>query len=64
MASPVRSSWFGREISVLLTNGKWLSGELTEVSDMHILLNTKNGETQIMAHAMMVVRLAEESQEE
>ena len=58
MPGAVRSSWFGRELSVLLVSGKWVSGELTEVTDHYIVLSSDGGDTQIMVHAMVVVRLA------
>jgi sRNA-binding regulator protein Hfq len=62
--SIVKSSWFGRQVSVLLISGKSLTGELTEVSDHYIVLTTKTDETQIMAHAIIAIRPAEQAQQE
>jgi sRNA-binding regulator protein Hfq len=60
----VKSAWFGREINVLLSNGKTLSGELVETSEQFIVLNTAKGaEVQIMSHAIMVIRPAEDTPE-
>ncbi len=56
MADVVKSEWFGREISVLLTNGKRVSGELTEVSPNYIVLDRENGEVQVMKHAVILIQ--------
>ena len=64
MASIVKSSWFGKQVSVLLVSGKSVAGELSEVSDHYIVLTTKAGEMQIMAHAIVAIRPAEQAQEE
>ena len=58
MPGVVRPDWFGRELSVLLVSGKWVSGELTEVADHYIVLNGDGGDVQIMVRAMVAVRLA------
>ena len=63
MASIVKSSWFGKQVTVMLVSEKSVSGELSEVSDHYIVLTTKNGETQIMASAIIAIRLAEQAQE-
>jgi len=59
MASIVKSSWFGRQVTVLLVTEKSVSGELSEVSEHYIVLTTKSGEMQIMANAIIAIRLAE-----
>ena len=56
MANVVKASWFGRKLDVLLVSGKSVVGELAEVSDSYIVLNTKDGELQVMVHAIMVIR--------
>ena len=56
MPNAVRASWFGRELSVMLSNGKSLSGELTEVTEHYIVLKSKNVETQVMVHAILIIR--------
>lgn len=64
MASVVNSGWFGRGISVLLVNGKTMTGELTEISDHYIVIESGGASTQIMVHAIIAVRLAEEKEEQ
>lgn len=59
MAGAVKPSWFGRNISILLASGKWLTGELTEVTESYVVLRTDGGEVQVMVHAMVAVRLAD-----
>ncbi len=59
MPGVVRPDWFGRDLSVLLVSGKRVSGELTEVTDHYIVLNSDGGDVQVMVHAMVAVRLAE-----
>jgi len=59
MADIVRTGWFGRDISVLMTNGKTASGELTETAENYIVITRKDGvEMQIMAHAIIAIRLS------
>ena len=58
MANVVKSSWFGRQVSVLLVSGKSVVGELSEVSDNYIVLTTKTGELQVMVHAIVAIRPA------
>ncbi|MFP4176022.1 MAG: hypothetical protein ACOCTQ_01960 [Planctomycetota bacterium] len=55
-AEVVKSEWFGRELSVLLTNGKTVSGELTEVSPNFIVLDRDKGEVQVMKHAIILIQ--------
>jgi ferredoxin-fold anticodon binding domain-containing protein len=56
MANVVKSSWFGRQVNVLLVSGKSVVGELAEVTDNYIVLNTKSGELQVMVHAIVAIR--------
>jgi len=63
MAGLIKVGWFGRQINVLMVNGKSISGELTEVSEHYIVVTRAGSETQIMAHAVVAVRLAEEKAE-
>jgi len=61
MADVVKTGWFGRKITVLMVNGKSITGELTQVSDNYIVVQNGAGvETQIMVRAIIAVRLAEE----
>jgi sRNA-binding regulator protein Hfq len=63
MAGLVKVGWFGRQISVLMVNGKSVTGELTEVSEHYIVVTRGGADTQIMAHAIMAIRLAGEKEE-
>jgi len=63
MAGLVKIGWFGRQVSVLMVNGKSVTGELSEVSEHYIVLTRGNAETQIMAHAMVAIRLAADKEE-
>ena len=54
----IKPSWFGREVSILLSNGKKIRGELSEVGQSYLIINTSNGETQVMVHAIVLLRLA------
>ena len=58
----VKPTWFGRKVSALLSTGKWLTGELTEVTDNYIVLETSSGEVQVMVHALIAVRPADEGE--
>ena len=58
MANVVKISWFGKNVSVLMVNGKTVTGELTEVTDNYIVLNMGGVETEIMVHAIIAIRLA------
>jgi len=60
MAGLVKMGWFGRQISVLMVNGKSITGELTETSEQYIVVARGGAETQIMAHAIVAIRLADE----
>lgn len=55
----VRTGWFGQRVTVVLLNGKALKGELTEVSERYIVLDADGVATQVMVHAIAVIRLAE-----
>ena len=56
MASVVKATWFGRQVNVLLVSGKSVVGELAEVTDNYIVLDTKSGELQVMVHAIIAIR--------
>ena len=58
----MKQGWFGRQINVLMTNGKSAVGELTEVADKYIVITTNEVETQIMAHAIVAIRLADQGE--
>ena len=58
MADVVKSDWFGRKVNVLLSNGKKVSGELTQVSEHYIVLSSQSGEVQVMVHAIVLIRPA------
>lgn len=60
----VKSSWFGRQITVVLVTDKSVSGELTEVSEHYIVLTNDSGETQVMVHGIIAIRLSEEAASE
>jgi sRNA-binding regulator protein Hfq len=55
MANVVKVSWFGNQISVLMINGKTITGELTETSDNYIVVSRGGSEVQIMVHAIVMV---------
>lgn len=55
MANVVKPTWFARNVNVLLTTGKSVSGEVMETCDSYIVLNTKAGEVQVMVHAIAVI---------
>ena len=59
----VKQEWFGKNISVLLTSGKKIAGELSEVTPAYLVLDGKGGETQVMAHAIVLIRLSDTDQE-
>ncbi len=63
MANVVKPAWFGREINVLLVSGKSVVGELTDVADHYVVLNTKTGELQVMVHAIVAIRPADSSED-
>jgi hypothetical protein len=55
MANVVKTSWFGNRVSVLMTNGKTVTGELTETSDNYIILSRDGAEVQVMVQAIVMV---------
>lgn len=56
MATIVKPEWFGRKISVVMVNGKTLTGELAEVTDNFIVVEgTNNRPVQIMTHAIVAI---------
>jgi len=63
MANVVKSAWFGRQVTVMLVTEKAVTGELIEVSEHYVVLNTKVGEKQIMVHAIIAVWPADQSSE-
>ena len=64
MADVVKTGWFGRKVTVLMVNGKSLSGELSEVTDKYIVVETKSGKpTQVMVHAIVAIRPVEQKEE-
>ncbi len=60
MPGLVKTGWFGKQINVAMVNGKSLTGELSEVSDLYIVITRGGTEVQIMAHAIIAIRLAAE----
>ena len=64
MAQVVKTEWFGRQISVLMVNGKSVTGELSEVTDSYIVLTRGSSETQVMVHAIIAVRAVAEKEAE
>ena len=62
MPGIVRTEWFGRQISVLMVNGKTVTGELSEVTDQYLVLTIGNSQTQIMGHAIIAIRVAAEKE--
>ena len=64
MAQVIKTEWFGRQISVLMVNGKSVTGELSEVTDSYIVLTRGSSETQVMVHAIIAVRAVAEKEGE
>ena len=64
MAQVIQTEWFGKQVSVLMTNGKSVTGELSIVTEHYIVLTRGGVETQIMVHAIIAVRLASEKEQE
>ncbi len=64
MANVVKVGWFGKNVSVLMVNGKTLTGELAEVAENYIVLNVGAPpvEMEIMVHAIIAIRLAGEKE--
>ena len=62
MARVIKPEWLVKQVSVLMVNGKSVTGELSEVSDNFIVLSRGGAETQIMVHAIVAVRLATEKE--
>ena len=63
MAGLIKTGWFGRQVSVLMVNGKSISGVLSEVGDQYIVVTRGGSDTQIMSHAIVAIRLAGEKEE-
>jgi len=64
MGNVVRGGWFGRQVSVLLVNGKTIAGEVTEVTDHYVVLSRKNSEVQIMGSAVVLITPSEKQSSE
>jgi len=62
MGNVLRGGWFGRQVSILLVNGKTVGGEVSEVTDHYIVL-TRPGkpDVQVMGTAVVLVTAAETS---
>jgi len=58
MATVIKTEWFGKQISVLMVNGKTVTGELAEVTERYLVLNVGAVQMQIMVHAIIAIRLA------
>jgi sRNA-binding regulator protein Hfq len=58
MATVIKTEWFGKQISVLMVNGKTVTGELAEVTENYLVLNVGAIQMQIMVHAIIAIRLA------
>jgi sRNA-binding regulator protein Hfq len=61
MANVVRGGWFGRQVSILLVNGKTISGEVSEVTEHYVVLTREKAEVQIMGSAIVLATAAEKS---
>ena len=64
MANVVRGGWFGTQVSVLLVNGKTITGEVAEVTDHYVVLSRGNSEVQIMGSAIVLVAPSEKQPSE
>ena len=64
MGNVVRGSWFGRQVSVLLVNGKTIAGEVTEVTEHYVVLSRSNSEVQIMGSAIVLIAPSEKQSSE
>jgi sRNA-binding regulator protein Hfq len=62
MANVVKVDWFGKNVSVLMINGKTVTGELTEVTDNYVVLNVGAVQMEVMVHAIIAIRLASEKE--
>ena len=61
MANVVKSGWFGRQVSILLVNGKTISGEVSEVTEHYVVLTRGKSEVQIMGSAIVLATVSEKS---
>ncbi len=55
----VKPEWFGKKINVLLSNGKQIAGELNEAGQNYLILQTEDGEMQVMVNAVILIRPSE-----
>ena len=63
MADVVKRGWFGRQVHVVLSNGKSINGEMTEVTDNYIIVEPEGkNPTQIMVHAIVALRPVSEEE--
>ena len=64
MAGIVKTEWFGTQVTVLMVNGKSVTGELSETSENYIVLTRGASPIQIMAGAIvMIVPAAEKGKQ-
>mgnify|MGYP006309187193 CR=1 FL=1 len=65
MAQSIRATWFGRNVVVWLSTGKSVSGTISEATDTYLILEDQNGvETQVMVHAILAIKLADQQSEQ
>ena len=55
MAKIIKTGWFGKQISIWLSTGKKVTGELTEVADEYLVIDRDGSDLQIMAHAIVAI---------
>ena len=63
MAGLVKIGWFGKQVSVLMVNGKSITGELSEVAEHYVVITRNGSDTQVMGPAIVAIRLASEKEE-
>ena len=64
MADVVKTGWFGRKVHILLSNGKSINGEMTEVTDHYVVVEPEAKQpTQVMVHAIMAIRPIDDEEE-
>ncbi len=62
MAGVVRTQWFGKQVTILMVNGKSVTGEISETSDQYLVLDVGKSQMQIFTHAIIAIRLAGEGE--
>lgn len=55
MAKIIKTGWFGRKITIWLSTGKKVEGELTEVADEYLVIDRNGSEMQVMGHAIVAI---------